>query len=445
MLGGGASRADVQSQMIVRIAAIMMVMALLVLQTKMQYDRARAPLVFALLCALVVGFQLIPLPPELWMSLPGRNLFAEITATAGLEQPWRPLSLTPDLTLNTLLSIIPPTAAIIGLAALSSAQRTHLLPVLIGVTLVSAFLGILQISDGGKTFVLYRIWNHGFPVGLFANRNHQAAMIAVTLPMLIVWASLPSSNIKLGAIRPWIMLIVAMMLFLLLLVVGSRAGLILGILGIVGGAVITLGTPYKPITLRSPGARRIFALAAAISAPVIIAAAIFLSRAEALDRLDADAAEDLRFKMAQPVLQMIGDFMPVGAGFGSFDAVFRGYETIDILRRTYFNHAHNDLFELLSDAGIPGLFLLMIFLAWFVRRGLSIWRRSPRDSVSGLLGRLGALVVLLLLAASLVDYPLRTPLLAVVFAISCGWMCFARQPAPSERVEQNSRIAISEG
>ena len=34
----------------------------------------------------------------------------------------------------------------------------------------------------------YRITNNGFPVGLFANRNHAAVFLAALLPLATAWA-----------------------------------------------------------------------------------------------------------------------------------------------------------------------------------------------------------------------------------------------------------------
>jgi hypothetical protein len=62
-----------------------------------------------------------------------------------------------------------------------------------------------------------------------------------------------------------------------------------------------------------------------------------------------------------------------------------------------------------------------------LRATFLLFRRQSKDSPSRLFGRLGATIVLLLLLASIVDYPLRTPLLAVVFTIGCSWIAQARR------------------
>ncbi|MEO8137451.1 MAG: hypothetical protein ABI831_26155, partial [Betaproteobacteria bacterium] len=49
-------------------------------------------------------------------------------------------------------------------------------------------------------------------------------------------------------------------------------------------------------------------------------------------------------------------------------------------------------------------------------------RRRPVAARAAALARLGAAMILLLFIASLVDYPLRTPIMAALFSIACGWL-----------------------
>src|SRR3546814_18783044 len=56
---------------------------------------------------------------------------------------------------------------------------------------MSGGLGLAQVigpRDG--PLYLYEITNNGSAVGLFANRNHQAALLACLFPMLAVYASI---------------------------------------------------------------------------------------------------------------------------------------------------------------------------------------------------------------------------------------------------------------
>src|SRR5688572_3980653 len=112
-LCGGCSRADIQSQIFPRVAAILVLLVLVLLPARADGDRLRLPLLFLALCALLIGVQLIDLPPQWWLNLPGRDFYAEAASAAGIEQPSRPINLTPDLGWNSLLSLLPPAAALV--------------------------------------------------------------------------------------------------------------------------------------------------------------------------------------------------------------------------------------------------------------------------------------------------------------------------------------------
>ena len=91
-----------------------------------------------------------------------------------------------------------------------------------------------------------------------------------------------------------------------------------------------------------------------------------------------------------------------------------------MLRPQYMNHAHNDFVELFLTGGLPFVLLLAASLAVVVR---NYFRGSAEDrsEVSLMFRRLGAVILLLLFLASSYDYPLRTPLMAAIFALSLVW------------------------
>ena len=123
-------------------------------------------------------------------------------------------------------------------------------------------------------------------------------------------------------------------------------------------------------------------------------------------------------------------FQPFGAGFGSFESVYLGFEPFDLLRSTYLNAAHNDLAQIIIEGGMGAIALLVVFFWWWVRTTFVIWSTRSSSQIA-LLGRAATLATGFLLLASLFDYPLRTPLLACFFAVLAVWMQQARdQLAP---------------
>jgi len=428
LLGGGAARSDVLSLLYVRPAALLCLAFLLLSPGRWEFRRFRMPFVFLGLLAAWMVVQLIPLPPGLWASLPGHATFTEAAAAGGFEEPWRPISLTPDLTLNSLLALLPCLVVLVGLAGLREEQRWRLLPVLIAFAFADALLGIVQTVTGADSAAyLYKVTNNGFPVGFFSNRNHHAVLLALTFPLLAIWIGTPAASRQVERSRLWVALTLGLLLIPLILATGSRAG------AVAGGLSLLIAYWCAPrFAAAWPRRRRLALMGGMVLAPILlIGLTIYLDRADSVNRVtDASQLEAEDRLKALPVLtEMAVTFSPVGAGYGAFDPAFRVHEPEAILDPLYFNHAHSDLLELAITGGAPALILLAAFLFWWLRQMVRTFAAADRNKLAMRYARLGGIIILILFGASLVDYPLRTPLLAVVFAIACGWLALARGPS----------------
>jgi O-antigen ligase len=430
MFFGGASRADVQSLPLVRLAAVVMIAAALMQIDRDQWRDIRLPIFFLLAVAAIIAIQLIPLPPRLWASLPGRSVYMEAMRTAGIDGGWRPLSLTPDLTLNALLAVLPPIAAVFALGLIGRALQSLLVPLLLIAIGLSALIGLLQVTSNTPYF--YNITNPDEAVGFFSNRNHFAVLLAIGFPALACWVALPHSDPNRRRTRMWLALCAAAAIFPLLLTTGSRAGLGLGLVGALAALGIRLARRRRDADADRPRFRLAVLLPVGLGV-VAIAATILLSRADALSRL-LGGAEDQRGAFLPIYLQMARDFFPTGAGFGSFDAVFRAYEPVQSLTNEYMNQAHNDLVQIFIEGGVLAGLALVAFLLWFVARLFGLWRHKVRGPME-LMGRTGSVMALLILLSSLVDYPLRTPAMAVLMAVACCWMMARREAPGAEKGE----------
>jgi O-antigen ligase len=219
-----------------------------------------------------------------------------------------------------------------------------------------------------------------------------------------------------------------LLLFPLLILTGSRAGLALSAPTLAVCCWMLLQAPATKALLRRAGERKsmfVGGAAAVLAAPLIFVAATLLlsSRETALSRLFAvDAADDLRWSFLPISMSMARDFFPLGSGFGSFERVFMMYETADILSLRYANQAHNDVVQVVLEGGLPAIAIVLAALAWGVRSLWRMWRDGDAER------RLAALFlgssIALWLAASVVDYPLRTPLAAMVFATLTAHLSF---------------------
>jgi O-antigen ligase len=424
-LGGGASRPDTLSLLYVRPAAVIVIACLILSPGHWHFDGLKPAFIILAALAGLMLLQLIPLPPSVWLSLPGHARFAEAAAAAGLAQPWRPISLTPDMTINSLLALLPALACLVGMASLGRADRQRIMPVTIGIVCAAMLLGIVQLTGGGQgPAYLYRVTHEASAVGLFANRNHQGTLLAMAFPMLRIWQLSGPRDGGARRRRNWIAGGIALLLIPMLLVTGSRTGIAIGCLGL---ASVFLIAPVR-LPDRLSGWWRGLIRLGVLAVPIAIGLLVFLfGRATAIQRLFSNSVgEDARVQLTPTSWSIAQAFFPFGTGFGSFDTVFRIFEPNWSLERTYFNHAHNDFLEIVITAGAPGAIFIMVVLAWFVRRSLGLWR-APEGTGNAVSVQRGAFFMLLcVILASIVDYPLRTPLMSAIVAIVGVWFLESR-------------------
>ncbi len=425
---GGSSRPDAVQIVALRPLAALVLVPALYFAARDKLADVRTPLFIFLAWALLVLVQLIPLPPSIWQALPGREPVTAMTQALGAEPVWRPLSMVPTRTINVLASMVVPVCALL-LAAAFMLRRTTLLLLVVGVGILNALLALLQAASfWNEALYLYAITNSGSAVGIFANQNHSAVFGALTLLALGHLLSDPRS-------RGWhrwqrLALFAAFLLVLLsALTGGSRAGLLATGLAIVASAAmfwITLDRGKRDdetlpqifgVTLRPA---LIFAMGAALAA-LVVAAFVMFDRIPALRSLtDAGSFDDLRWRLVPALREMMAAFWFLGSGFGSFEEVYHIFEPSELLAPAYVNQAHNDWAQLLIEGGIPAIALVLWMLVWYARRVAKIGGAS-RQRLAALL--FWTALPAILLFASLVDYPLRTPIFQVALVLWLTALC----------------------
>ncbi|MBX8846628.1 O-antigen ligase family protein [Sphingomonas melonis] len=422
-LTGGSSRPDIVWLIVLRPVVVLCIITMLLAGRPTWRSIAPLPMLLGLF-ALTIAIQLVPLPPILWQGLGGRSSYDAVERVLGGADRWHPLAIAPDRAWNSLVALLVPFGVIIGYALLNTRQRLMLLLPLLSIVAFSMILGVAQIASGGTSpLYWYKVSGHGQMIGLLANRNHQGALLAMTLPLLRAWMSLPSIDAKSARARGIFALFYGAIIVLYVLVLGSRAGLALTGLGIVAAFLVrpTLGPKLSR--------RRRWLIAAGLAMGIILILGLALNtdRAVTLGRISSDdLSTEGRLAALPTLLHIIHDTFPWGTGFGSFVGVYTTYEPDLLLKPTYFNNAHNDLIELAITGGAPALAVFLCFIAWWAK---SSWRSifSTEDVSWATIKRSAFFSTLILLIASLVDYPLRTPLLGAVFTLLCCWL--AQPPA----------------
>jgi O-antigen ligase len=420
-LTGGSSQYAAASQPIVRLAALLLI-GVLVVRPSEPHPAYRPAFWFITALGALILIQLAPLPPSLWNVLPGHERYFAAAVAASEPQPWRPINLTPDRGWNALFALLPPLATLLAASRLQMRDQGVVLLTLILIVTTSAVIGLAQVSAGeDDTLRFYAAPQTGAAVGLFANRNHQALLIACGLPMLGLWAERARADRSKRRLYAACALIGGAFLVLTIPTTGSRAGLALAALALPCTLLLAWPAIRAGLSTLSASYRRLAASVGCVALAALIAAALTFSRAESVRRLFAfDPVEDARVRLLRPLLGMIRDFLPFGSGFGSFDPVYRGFEPFENLAVTFMNQAHDDYLQLILEGGLPGLALLLVFLGWWGWATLRLWRGTVSERVA--LGRLGSILILLTLLASLTDYPVRTPLIMVIVAQGTGWM-----------------------
>lgn len=414
VLAGGASRADVPGQAIVRGAAAV-ALAIAALFAARPEDRAPC-IVLALLAAaaILTLLQLVPLPPAWWSTLPGHSLLSQ--AIAG-DQPWRPLSIQPGATLNAVMSLVVPAAVLLLAAATRRSEREKIMTALLILVAASAFLGLMQFSGSTLNSPLIND-SPGEVSALFANRNHFALFLAFGCLLAPVWGTWTGHHAS------WrIPLAIGMLVLFLLIILasGSRAGLAIGMVGTAIGLTIARQMSHRQRRRLPRWAEPAIGAIIIVATTALVSASLLSGRAQSIDRLlTVDTANDMRSRGLPTVVGAVKAYFPTGAGFGSFDTVFRIHEPFELLKPTYFNHAHDEYLEVLIDGGLPGFVLLAFALGWWLVASFKVWRHKPSSQV--MLGRIGSGLLLLLALASAFDYPARTPLIMAILVLAAAWL-----------------------
>lgn len=416
-LAGGASRADVIGQVIVRAAswAILIAFVLFGPRPSLIEVRTVAALVFAAVA--LTALQLVPLPPAAWTELPGREVLTRAVAVLGEEQPWRPVSMSPGATVNALSSLIVPVVALLLAAPLSRSEHWRTATILLGLVVASSLLGLLQFSGSHFDHPLINDVT-GSVSGSFANRNHLALFAGIGCILAPSWAFRDGHGARW---KPWTALGLTILFLLIILATGSRTGMLVGGLGIVIGLAI-VRRPLASALRRLPRRWTVAAITATVGGLVLaIVASIALDRAVSVDRATTTVINDeLRIQAFPVIVEMAKLYFPVGSGIGAFDPVYRIHEPSALLNIRYLNHAHNDLLEVVLDAGLPGLLILATAVGWWFWRSATVWLRDAGSDAS--LARMGSGILLLVLIASVTDYPARTPMIMAVVVIAAIWL-----------------------
>jgi O-antigen ligase len=434
VLGGGTQRGFLTDVLLQLFAIPVFLVVLWKLLDVPWTKSTRAVLAYCSAVAVLPILQLIPLPPWAWSFLPGRAPMVATYQTVETSLPWMPISVAPESTALSALSILPPLTIFLATLLLSHRDRRRVSIAVLAIGVMSAVLGLIQVAQGPESAL--RFFEFTTPmdaVGFFANRNHFASFVFCLILFAAAWTAhttlLAQGANRNGLDTGSIITAIASFALILLLLVSetmarSRAGLGLTMVAILGSFALGL-SDRRARFLNSRESRtlwhsRLLLGATIFSAIFVIQFALY----RILERFEDSIG--YRVEFVWHTIEAAKAYMPFGSGLGTFIQVYAMFETPeDTAANTYANHAHNEILEIWLETGLPGLLLMSLFAYWLVTRAIQIWRAGHpgvRD-IDSLLARAATIIVGLTIAHSLVDYPLRTCTMMAIFALACGLMC----------------------
>ena len=245
--------------------------------------------------------------------------------------------------------------------------------------------------------------------GTYISPNHLAGFLEMLLPLGLAWALA-------GRLKPVAKIFVGYASLVILAgiaVTVSRGGWISTTIALVILFVLLLF-------------RRTYRIQSAALLVVMLAAAFFIipnaykSRDRTGKLYTEVEAEDVRFEVWRPTIEMWRDNFWFGVGPGQFDYRFRAYRPESVQLRP--GHAHNDFLNTLADWGIAGTAIVAVAMVLLFCGIVKTWK-ALRNTASGLRKNksnkfallLGASVGLLaIFLHSAVDFNMHIPANAIL-------------------------------
>lgn len=354
---------------------------------------------------------LVPLPPEVWITFPAREIVTEGFKLLEIDLPWLALSLTPEKTLFSLFDFLPPVAVFLGIGTfVTTKELDRAIGTVIIFGCVTVFVGIAQSSGVFEHLYFYSITNYKLPVGFFSNANHQASFLAMIIPFVVGSLSMKLQRIVVGHNDQKLIFVFAS-LALIVLIAGvlftrSIAGYLLAFFGFMAMGVIQCLNANIKI--------RYITLVAIIICLLMLLDFLYLGNylGEITEKLSsAEFSETSRVIIFSNTIEIAKSFFPFGSGPGSFSDIYKYYEDIS---KVTVPHAHNDFLEILAELGLLGGIWLLAFFIWWAR---ITWQFIVKYRERKKIEQCAYISALLVIVHSLIDYPLRTISIAVLFIL----------------------------
>lgn len=409
--GGGSSDRGIGDVLTQLLALPLAVWSMLAMGTSSGTGLRRAAVAVSLLIFASLAIQQMPLPEGLWRSIAVRDALATDLHAAGVDDARHLWSLSPLASERGLWSILPALAVFLGALAMPVQQHRGMLLLVVLLSAASLALGFVQLGAPQDSVLNpFPEWAPALN-GVFSNPHHQSTALAVSVVIIATLLVFDWGRDEIPAMPLWArfsLIALAGLLFASLPLTGSRAVLLLALLGLVAVPVVLRRGRHHPAmsAAKARGAKVVLGL---LALGVILLAVGWLR---------FDMAEESRWSVAKATAAMGWAHAPLGAGVGSFIPWFDQAAPAPLIQWEYFNHAHNEYAQWWLESGVLGvvsvLAVIAMLLACYPRRPAAEPCADRGVAVAAWLG------CILLLLHSVVDYPLRTPALMAVAGLLAG-------------------------
>ena len=375
--------------------------------------------------------QLFPLPESVWGALPGHAEYANVLQrfAADGRSAVRAISVIPSYTEYGWLAMMPALACFLAAMRLSPAHTARLLLIMAGFAGVESLLGLLQVGSGASIFYLQNDQAFGTATGTFINRNHLAALLAMTLPVIV---GLLAFSMRPGRRRRHqhqrtgsgyfaqrtLLFGSAVLILACLLFTRSRAGIASALVGLACSAIVLVRARAA-----SEGTSRTRLATWLVAAMIAVAfgLAIIIAAAPLLEGIEPEA---LRLSTKDRIALFAGtvraaiEFLPFGSGLSTFVDVFPRFQ-LEARFSGFADHAHNDYLQAFMELGLGAPLIIGLLVFAYGSRMRELLRREGGRSFTLL--QLGAGVGMMpMMLHSVFDFALHMPANGIWFATLAG-------------------------
>jgi len=401
------------------------------------FNKAWPALIILGLWLLFLGFQILPMPYQWVASISPQSAVMHALveeANAELITRWVTIAVSPDVTLQALIKSTSYVLFFVLTLLLvkSRAELEWLCLALVTSGLIQALYGIFMVISGLEYgFFMEKSGFKDVVTGTFINRNSFANYVtlcmAVGIGLLLAQLNGEGSKSWRAVLRKtldWLLSGKMRLRFMLiimavaLVMTHSRMGNAAFFLSLLIAGIIS-------IILSKHASRSAIVLLSSLVILDLLVIGSMVGMDRVVERIEHTSAESVnRDEVALDMLNYWDDYQASGSGLGSYYTTYPGYRSA-VVTDSFYNHAHNDYLEMLSEVGVAGVLILGLFILATLWVVISVLLKRYDPWCRGIAFSALMSICAILIHAT-VDFNLQIPANTATFIviIAMGWLAF---------------------